>query len=83
MKGSFEHILSCEDEEIEYELLDKQPTLHILKVRYSNIQYKHTNPISFFCRVCLTSPPFQLFNQAELHLFFLVVLILQLLDLLQ
>ncbi len=32
LKGSFEHILSGEDEEIEYEVIDKQPVLHILKV---------------------------------------------------
>ena len=32
LKGSFEHIFSGEDEEIEYEVIDKQPVLHILKV---------------------------------------------------
>jgi len=34
LKGTFEHILSGEDEQIEYELLNNQPTLHILKVSF-------------------------------------------------
>jgi hypothetical protein len=34
LKGSLEHILNTDDEEVDYELLDKQPTLHILKVSY-------------------------------------------------
>ena len=43
LKGSFEHILNGEDEEVSYELLDKQPTLHILRVSFSNIQYEYLN----------------------------------------
>ena len=43
LKGSFEHILSGEDEEVEYELLDSQPTLHILKVSILNNPYKYLN----------------------------------------
>ena len=53
LKGSFEHILNDEDEEVCYELLDKQPTLYILRVSFSNsfsnIQYHYlNNSLTFF-----------------------------------
>ncbi len=34
LKGSFEYILHGEDEEVEYELLNNQPTLHILRISF-------------------------------------------------
>ena len=34
LKGSFEHILNGKEEEVEYELLNNQPTLHILRVSF-------------------------------------------------